>query len=414
MPVATSDGLKPSMLPPYRVLDLTLGVGHLCGKVLADMGADVIKVEPPDGDPARRKGLLIDGAGSWWHAYNTSKRGITLDLDRVSGRDVFKALVGGADFVIESYTPGMMDRWGLGWRDLSARQPSLVMTSITAFGQTGPLAAAPANDLTLMAMGGFMGETGYPDRGPVRIGVDQGFLHAGAHAAAATLTAHLSRAASGHGRYVDVSALQAIAEMFDIPVQFWVLEGKAALRMAGARFGRGTVSLALTWACKDGYVLWRLFAGVQAGMIRKVVKWMDDVGFEHALGSVPWEKVDVFESVQSEIDGYERELGRFFRSMTKAELLAASRQRNIMLYPVNTPEDVVREPQMVHRRFFSPVPGDEGGGPSHPGPFWRASATVTGPVRPAPSLGEHNIEVYCGELGLSRRDLAALRVEGAI
>ncbi|MCH8195608.1 MAG: CoA transferase [Chloroflexi bacterium] len=214
----------PTLLPPHRVLDLTTVVGHLCCKILAEMGADVIKIEPTGGDTARDIGPFIDDIPSrnrslQWFAFNASKRGVTLNLETADGRDIFRRLVEGADFVVESFKPGYLDSLGLGFDALRAIKPDLILTSITPFGQTGPYRGYAATDLVLMAMGGFMAENGYPDSPPIRMSVDQAYHHGGFYGAAASLTAHLDRARTGQGQHVDISIQEALTLMFDPPIQ---------------------------------------------------------------------------------------------------------------------------------------------------------------------------------------------------
>ncbi len=203
------------MLSPYRVLDLTDERGLLCGQILADLGADVIAVEPPGGSSARRIGPFAGDVPDperslhWW-AYARNKRGITLDLDTDDGREKLRQLVAGADFLIESAAPGEMAARGLGYGDLAAINPALVYVSITPFGQDGPKAHYAATDLTILAAAGVLVRQGDEDRPPVRVSVPQAWLHASAEAAGAALVAHHERARSGRGQHVDVSAQQAV------------------------------------------------------------------------------------------------------------------------------------------------------------------------------------------------------------
>ena len=174
----------PGLLAPYRVLDLTDGRGLLCGKMLADLGADVVQVEPPGGSPARNVGPFYhDTPGAerslFWWAYCTNKRGITLDIATDDGAALLRRLVANADFLIESGDPGRMASLGLGYPDLQAINPRLVMVSITAFGQDGPYADYQASDIVGMALGGFMHLTGDGDRPPLRVSMPQFYQHGG-------------------------------------------------------------------------------------------------------------------------------------------------------------------------------------------------------------------------------------------
>src|SRR5579884_2719747 len=174
---ATAERPVAELLRPYRVLDLTNELGELAGRILADLGADVIKIEPPDGDPSRWRppfyGDRPDPEASlpWW-ASNLNKRSITLDLEYASGQALFRRLVQTADFVLESFQPGYLDQLGLGYHSLAEINPRIILTSITPFGQTGPYRHYPATDLTLQALGGFLYVNGDADRPPLRIRAD--------------------------------------------------------------------------------------------------------------------------------------------------------------------------------------------------------------------------------------------------
>jgi crotonobetainyl-CoA:carnitine CoA-transferase CaiB-like acyl-CoA transferase len=203
-------------LAGLRVLDLTDERGLLCGQILADLGADVIQVEPPGGSSARRCGPFLSESRdpeeslAWW-AYARNKRGIVVDMESDEGRSTLRELAKIADFWIESAPPGEMDRRGLGYSDLSQINPSLVVVSITPFGQSGPKADWVANDLVMGAAAGPLLLQGDEDRPPVRVSTPQAFAHAGAEAAVAALVAHSDRVRSGLGQHVDVSAQQAFA-----------------------------------------------------------------------------------------------------------------------------------------------------------------------------------------------------------
>jgi crotonobetainyl-CoA:carnitine CoA-transferase CaiB-like acyl-CoA transferase len=187
-----------SLLSPFRALDLTDEKGFLCGRILGDLGADVIKIEKPGGDPARDIGPFYHDIPDpekslFWFAFNANKRGITLDIENPDGQEIFKQLVKSADFAIESFPPGYMDSLGLGYLALSEINPKIILTSITPFGQTGPYKDYKASDLIAMAMGGQMYLCGDPDRPPVRVSFPQAYCHAGAQGAMGTMIAHIHR-----------------------------------------------------------------------------------------------------------------------------------------------------------------------------------------------------------------------------
>ena len=196
-------------LSPYRVLDLSEGGCMIGGRILGDLGADVIRIEPPEGSASRiapfYKDIRDPEKSLFWFAYSANKRGITLDLSKVSGRNLFKKLVKTADIIIESYAPGYMDSLRLGYNDLCRIKPDIIMASITPFGQTGPKAHRKSSDLTTWASGGYMNACGEPDRAPVWISFPQTALYGGTEAAIGALTALWHRQNTGEGQHVDVS-----------------------------------------------------------------------------------------------------------------------------------------------------------------------------------------------------------------
>ncbi len=242
-----------TMLSPYRVLDLTTERGLLCGQMLGDLGADVIKVEPPGGSPARMIPPFVgdephrDRSLYWW-AYNRNKRSITVDLEHPDGREIVFDLVRRADFLIESFNPGYMDSLGLDYAALGGLNPKLIYVSITPFGQDGPKASYADSDLIVMAAGGPQVLTGDDDRPPVRLSVPQGYLHASGDAAVGAMLAHHERVRSGPraarryrgpgvGRDGDSIDDPGCAAQFDSAHPFVgrgeAGPGQAALRVAG-------------------------------------------------------------------------------------------------------------------------------------------------------------------------------------
>ena len=223
------------LLSPYRVLDLTDDLGFLTGKIFGDLGAEVIKIEPPLGDPARRRPpFLKNGNGSsqslYWQAYNTNKRGITLDLHQQQGRDLFFRLAKTADFIIESFQPGTLEEWGLQYEFLSREHPGLILVSITPFGQEGPYRDFLGSDLEIMALSGAMSLAGEKDGEPMRVSVPQSPMWVGAEAVMGALTALAYRTLTGKGQHVDVSAQVAVMAALAHAPAFWDLNRVNAQR----------------------------------------------------------------------------------------------------------------------------------------------------------------------------------------
>lgn len=410
------------MLSLYRVLDLTNENGFLCGKILADLGADVIKLEPPGGDPARAIGPFYkdipNPEGSLlWLAYNTSKRGITLNLETRDGRQIFKKLIRTTDFVIESFLPGYMDGLGLGYSSLGKINKRLIMTSITLFGQSGPYKDYKSSDLIAMAMGGLMYSIGDSDRAPLRFSLEQTYPQAGAQAAMATLIAHNYCRTSGEGQHIDVSIQECVTSMLEHRYHFLGYGEEGSDRRRGQRVMRGggkTAPLHI-WPCKDGYVCWRVFSAAQGPKTKALVEWMREEGMGGKLNQVDWEVVDFGRLSQEQLDAWEEEFGKFFLTHTKAELQREAMKGDIMLFPVNTIEDLFKDEQLATRNFWVEVKHAEIGYTlTFPGapykleqPLWRISQR-------APLIGEHNLEIYQGELGFSREELGTLKQAGVI
>ena len=411
----------PTLLPPHRVLDLTTVVGHLCGKILAEMGADVIKIEPTGGDTARDIGPFIDDIPSrnrslQWFAFNASKRGVTLNLETADGRDIFRRLVEGADFVVESFKPGYLDSLGLGFDALRAIKPDLILTSITPFGQTGPYRGYEATDLVLMAMGGFMAENGYPDSPPIRMSVDQAYHHGGFYGAAASLTAHLDRARTGQGQHVDISIQEALTLMFDPPIQNWIMTGSEGTNRVGPQMWRGKVLMRLVWPCKDGYATWRLFTGQPVGRrTHKIIDWAEEDGQHTGLKGTKWEEIDMMSVTQEMLDEWDLVFGEFFLRHTKEQLVEGALARRMMIYPVNTVADALNHRHFAAREFFIDVDHPELGRTfRYPGPYWKSPGAPWRSKGRAPLIGEHNVDVYGDEMGMTRQEMASLKAAGVI
>ena len=407
-------------LDGYRILDLTGEPGFLAGKLLAELGAEVIKVEPPGGDPARRRGPFVGGAPDpersiLWLALNTSKRGITLNLAAPRGREVFLSLCRSADAVIESAAPTAAESLaarGLDFETLHACNPKLVVCSLSPFGQTGPYRGFRGSDLTAVAMGGNMYPTGNPERAPVRCSLPVAYYHGGIEAAVAVVFALYGRELSGEGQHVDV-ALQETMLMPNMttPAQF-PLTGFKGGRVGGGFRGNRAFFHEL-WPCADGYVSFALRGGpARIPGIIALVRYMDENGMAPAaLTERDWTKYNHNTITQAEVDQIEAALAAFFRSKTMSELFAVACERNLLLAPANTAREIVASKQLTAREFFVEV--DDPGRRirlTYPGGFAQTSLGGVGVRGPAPRLGEHNRDVYAA-CGL---DAAALAAQGVL
>jgi len=406
-------------LDGIRVLDLTGEPGFLAGKLLGDLGADVVKVEPPAGDPARRRppfwGDVTDPERALvWLALNTSKRGITLDLERPRGRELCLGLAARADVLVESEAPGRMAARGLGWDTLHARNPRLIHASITPFGQDGPRAAWRGSDLAATAASGNLFSTGDPDRAPVRCTLPVAYYHAGIEAAVGIVFALVARERTGEGQHVDVALQEAMVMPNIGTAAMYAMTGIRGWR-AGA-FTRQEKSIAREiWPCRDGFVSFALRGGPARipGLVA-MVRYMDEHGMASArLKAVDWKAHNLNLLTQEEVDALSEEFGAFFLTKTMAELYRAACARNLMLAPINDAREIVASEQLAAREFFVDVPDPARGPLRYPDAWARSTAHPIGIRRPAPRLGEHTAELL-GELGVGADGITRLRAEGIV
>lgn len=411
------------MLSSYRVLDLAEGQSLLCGRLLGDLGADVIKIEKPGGDPARNIGpfyrdIAHPEKSLFWFAYNSNKRGITLNIETADGQEILRTLVKTADFIIESFPPGTMNRLGLGYDSLSKVNPSIIMVSITPFGQTGPYSGYASSDITLMALGGVLGLIGDPDRPPLRISLPQAFLHAASEAAAAALVALYYRARTGKGQYVDVAVQPSLIMVTVNAIPTWLLNHKNLQRSGAYRTGfAASTRQRLLWPCKDGLVAFYIIGGAfGARSNRALAQWMDSEGMaDDFIRDMDWDSLDFAVVTQEIQDRLEVATGKFFMTKTKRELAEAALEKGLSLCPVSTLRDLLESSQLEARDFWVEVEHSElRASITYPGAFAKLSETPLTTYRRAPLIGEHNEEIYINELGISRQELLTLKQSGVV
>ncbi|MCC6382586.1 MAG: CoA transferase [Dehalococcoidia bacterium] len=390
----------PGALAPYRVLDLTDERGLTCGLLLADLGAEVIAVEPPGGSLARRLGPRAHGSDDpesslWWWAYARGRRSVVADLETEAGRERLRSLVRDADVLVESFPPGHLAAHGLGYEDLAAVNPRLVVVSITPFGQTGPKARWAASDLTVMASSGQLLFTGDTDRPPVRTSVPQAFLHAGVEGAVGALVALSARERNGVGQHVDVAAQTSIMITTQAQILSHGWGELPAQRMAGGA-KLGPVTMRFVYECKDGYVCATfLFGNLIGPFTARLVKRMAEEGFADekmvnrdwiGFGAALMSGAEPMSELVRCMDMFEQ----FTRAHTKAELFAEAQRLGLLMVPVTTTADVVASEQLVARGFWREETAPDGCSYTFPGPLAAVSTPPTGPLLPAPRVGEHD------------------------
>lgn len=380
-----------------------------CAKLLADLGAEVLKVEPPEGETARRNGPFpgdvphpeASGLFLW---LNTSKLGVTLNGDAPTGRRILLDLLRQADVFIENRTPKEMEAKGLDYATLKGINPRLIVTSITPYGWTGPYRDKKGYDINACALGGVTFSIGEERREPLTLPLSLGDCEAGLAAAAATLVATTARRRTGQGQHVDVASyeLWATLHQADRVITFTFLGG-----IGGQRFGRRRAWLYpnAVLPCKDGYICTAALEGHQ---------WR---AFLELMGNPPWTQDPKYRDRRAITEKYSAEVDElvlpWFKERTKAEIFARCQERKVPFTPVRTIDEVVDDPHLRERGFFRAVDRPCVGRLTYPGAPYTFSRSEWR-LRPAPLLGEHNEQVYCGRLGFSHQDLAELRRTGIV
>jgi benzylsuccinate CoA-transferase BbsE subunit len=414
-------------LANLRVLDMAQGGFAICGKIFADLGADVIKVESPGGDPSRRIGPFYKDIPDpqkslFWFAYNTSKRSVTLNIETSDGQQIFKRLAKTTDIVVESLSPGYLDNLGIGYQALSQLNSRIIVTSITPYGQTGPKAHYKGCDLTAWASSDGLFTTGDPDRPPVWISFPQPSLHAGAEACVGSLIAYWHRVNTGEGQHVDVSVQDTFFySMEQARVQMYEMMGFCYTRVGSkVRLATG-VEKSQLFECKDGFVAFQAAGGGllhQVVSTRNSVQWMAEEGMASDwLVNYDWVKdYDTSRLTQEEVDRIELEFRDFFSTKTKTELFEQALKRGIVLAPVYTAEDICKLEHLKACDYWVEVEHDELNNKlTYCGLFNNGFSETPGKIRRrAPLIGEHNLDIYEQELGFSREELSILKNSGVI
>jgi crotonobetainyl-CoA:carnitine CoA-transferase CaiB-like acyl-CoA transferase len=406
---------------------LTDEKGLLCGKLLGELGADVLKIEPPGGDGARDIGPFYKDVphpekSLFWFFTNLNKRSITLNLEAPAGRAIFRQLAATADFVVESFEPGHMERLGLGYPDLEKINPRIIMTSITPFGRSGPYAGYAATDLVGVSMGGMVYISGEIDRPPNRISAPQFYFVGALHAASGSMVAHYHRELTGEGQHVDVSCQQAVVLSLMVVAEIWDMLKFSYRGMgptyAGARPGAGPLFSRVIYPCKDGHVFCLITGAAQAGMVassKALAEMANREGKAQELKDYPWQTIDAATITQEELDGIIEPLRAFIETKTKEELFGEALERGILLAPITTMKDVWESPQLAARGFWQEVDHPELGETlTYPGYPIKTSGPPSEVRRRAPLIGEHNREVYEDELGFSNEQMTTLKTNGVI
>ncbi len=402
-----ADNVPPQALDGIRVLDLAGEAGMYCTKLLADLGADVILMEPPDGAAARRIGPFYgDESNSnkslyFWNL-NTNKRSVTRDLGSADGQESFRRLAATADVVVECFQPGYLDSLSLGYDDLSQIRPDIIVTSITGFGQSGPHSQYKTADMVGQAMSGMMHLDGFPDDPPNMLYGEQAYHCASTQAAVGTLIALFHRERTGEGQHVDVAIQEANLLNQETAMPYWDLRRELRTRTGDNHPLPGVG----TYECADGHVLLRVGLPGFGAPWPALLDWIR----EDSPGGAGAELESLFEGLNSRmaLDVYfrtdaesgerlrerfvamEAVLTAFLKRHTKQYLYEEGQRRGLLIGPVNTPKDIVESPQLEHQGWLTEVEHPELSATiRYSGPPYRFSETPWRIDRRAPLIGEH-------------------------
>ncbi|HEY4297108.1 MAG TPA: CoA transferase [Paraburkholderia sp.] len=398
-------------LDGVRVLDLTDASLQYCGKLFAQLGADVLLIEPPTGCATRREGPFLADTPHVEHslsfAYlNQGKEGMCVDLHAADGRAILHRLAANADLLIHSARPDELEQLGLDFATLSAINPALVVTGITGFGLSGPYSAYRHSDLVAMALGGLLYLGGYPETEPVGAPGAQAYLAAAQFAAVASLSAVLyAESADGGGQLIDVSVQECVSMALENAVQYVDLEGTVRKRNGGQQRQAGTG----VFPCSDGLV-YLMAGGIASNRFwDATTQWLVDGGAPGAerLRAPEWND-PVYLASEPAKQIFQSIFVPFAATRTKAQLYEDAQHRRIPLCPVSTTSDLLENRQLQHRHYFQSIEHTYSGNTLMvPGAPFRFSATPWQSGRAAPRLGEHTAKVL-GALGYDLSSQTAL------
>ena len=377
---------------------------------MADQGANTVKVEPPGwGDPARHEPPFINGVpdpdgSTIFLAFNTNKKGITLDLEKTQGRELLLRLVADSDVLIESYPPGHLESLDLGYQVLKQTNPRLIVSSITYFGQTGPYRNYRGGDLVAQALGGFLNAvTGSADRPPMGTALEQMEITAARNGAIAIMSALLLRQQTGQGQHIDLSTMESAISTPSGLIQPYSFTGRSPKRGGSD----GNVMDGMHLPTKDGEVT--LTTAGTGG--RPMEAWSEFLEEPRLLDTKFATRSNRLEYWEELYDLVAPKLA----SWNNLDLMREAMARGLVIGLVQTPQQVVDSPHLAERGYFVELDHPKAGKLKYPSPgFLMDNENSMEGSKSAPTLGEHNSEVFCGKLGLSPEELGLLRASQVI
>ncbi len=410
-------------LTGYRVLDLADEKGQLCTRLLAELGADVIKIEPPrDGDPTRQNGPFFRGEAEpdrsiYWWVMNAGKRSITLQLKLEAGREILRKLIAMSDIVVETCVPGESASLGLDYASVSAANPGAILVSVTNFGQAGPYAKWAATDIVGSAMGGQMHVSGDPERGPLRSTAPQAFAQANVQAAVGAMTALYARAVNdGVGQHVDVSMQEAMMVTMDHAGPTWDIRRVNTVGPGERRQNAGIVAGRYLFETADGWLTALQVGGLVGPKADPIIDWLAETGEAQGLDSPEWRARLVAGGPfpPQDREKIEATMQAFCRTRKKEALVAEAQRRGAGWAPVFSPREIVDSKQLAAREYWVRVHHEDlGESFIYPGAPFKLSETPWKQRGRAPHLGEHNEQVF-GLLGIDTAEQRRLKMKMVI
>jgi formyl-CoA transferase len=381
-PTAHDPALAAGPLSGLKVLELgQLIAGPFAGKTLADFGAEVIKVEPPEGDPLRQWRLLHEGESVWWQVQSRNKQSITLDLRQEADRAIARALAAEADVLIENFRPGLMDSWGLGYEALAAANPRLIMLSISGYGQTGPYRDLPGFAVVAEAMGGLRHLMGEPGRAPVRAGVSLGDTLAALHGVIGVLLALQARVRSGRGQWVDVALYESVFNCMESLLPEYSAFGAVREPAGSALPG---IAPSNAYRCADGQVV---IGGNGDSIFKRLMSAID----REDLGQDPTLAGNAGRAARA--DELDAAITTWTVQRPVAEVLATLQAARVPVGRIYTARDIAEDPHYRARGMIQALTTAAGLQLEVPGIVPKLSDTPGAIRHPAPRLGEHNAQV---------------------
>jgi crotonobetainyl-CoA:carnitine CoA-transferase CaiB-like acyl-CoA transferase len=399
---------KQSLLGGIRILDFSDEKAAYCTKLLADLGARVIKVEKPGGDPARDKGPMrekspgaTDSLSFCYH--HTNKLGITLNLESREGKQIFLKLTQKADVVVESFPAGYLQKLGLGFNVLGQANPAIIVASVTGFGQKGPHKKYKSCDLVAAAFGGQMSVTGSSSREPLKLYGEQSYLTASLFAAIGILLAVRQRNKSGKGEHIDIALQESVVASLEHVALLFFSDQVISKRQGSLHWN----NFFYVFPCKDGFIQMTLFENWET-----LVEWMDGDGMAQDLRDEKYRDAAYRQNNVSHIIDV---LSNWTKGHTTRHLFKLGQLMRFPWAPVQSPEDIIACPQLKARKFFTEIEHpEEKGTIKYPRLPYKFSPPLSMPHRRAPRIGEDNIQIYHKELGFSKNELKVLSAKGII